>query len=1076
MRSLIAFAFLLSGCLQPDTVSCGGGAECPAEMVCTVGGCTTPGNVAACAGLSEGAGCTTDMGAEGVCLGGACQLAAWNATALIGANVLSNSALGLVPYGVAVDGFGNLYIADQANSRVLRVDATGAITTVASNRDLATDAELASVTGVAVDGVGNLFIVDQRNARVERVDPSGQITTVAGLFRNEGSAGDGGLANEAQLSAPSGIAVDGLGQLFIADTTNHRIRRIDTFGIISTVAGNGTADYKGDGGLATDAEIDLPGGVAVDHAGNLLIADTGNNCIRRVDANTGMISTIAGTGVDGYSGDGGLATLARLLQPTSVSADAAGNVFIADTQNLRVRRVDVVTGLITTFAGNGHEGYGGDGGLATDAPLSPYGIVIDPAGNLYVTDPTASRVRKVATTGVITSVAGDGDTDDGDGGAALAHSLSPGGVAIDAQGNVYITDTQASRIRKVDPDGVLTTIGGNGLQGYAGDGGAALAAELSSPRGIAVDGLGNLYIADELNFRIRRIDATGTITTVAGNGTSGSSGDGGPAIDAELTTPVAIAIDALGNLYIADEEANRIRKVDTAGVITTLAGTGAYGSGSVDGEATLSELAAPTGVAVDGNGNVYIADSQNYLIRRVDPGGMITTIAGDGSPGFVGDSGPAIDAEVSDAASVVVAPDGSLYIADVGNRRIRWIDTAGTITTVVGAMTPGYTGDGGPAMSAGLGFATAVSIDSHGQLYIIDGSIVRRVDGAGIITAIAGPLDPPGTGPLAQARLDDPTAFIITPGFTLFASESSATVERATATALDAVIGRYPQSQPTGAIARYRDGGFGAVSGLAYDADAGRIYLTESSQNRIDVVTINNPSDPTTWTIASLANAAATAGFADGDATTALFRGPTGLYIDTAAQNLYVADTGNHAIRVIDLAKARVTTVAGVGAKLGYFGDGGPATEALLYHPRAIALCNGDLLIADAGNNRVRRVAGGANGTISTVLGDGTAASSGEGAPSSTFPVNGPVGIACDALGDLFVTSTTSVRLLPANAGGAVDGNGAVQTIYGGQPRDTFPANVTGCLAGIVVIDATTVQVTDSCTGLLVQLVRGSGS
>jgi hypothetical protein len=273
-------------------------------------------------------------------------------------------------------------------------------------------------------------------------------------------------------------------------------------------------------------------------------------------------------------------------------------------------------------------------------------------------------------------------------------------------------------------------------------------------------------------------------------------------------------------------------------------------------------------------------------------------------------------------------------------------------------------------------------------------------------------------------------------------------------------------------LARFRDRTFGNVGGIAYDATAGLIYLTESSANRIDVVTVVDPADPTKWTIAPLANASGTAGFGDGAAGTATFRNPTGLYLDSAAHLLYVADTGNHVVRMIDLGTNTVSTIVGTPATRGYFGDGQAATSALLFAPEAIIRCsNGDLFVADTGNNRIRRIAASTN-VISTVLGDGTAASSGEGTPATSFPVDTPRGLACDGLGNLIVTSTRAVRLVPADATGVVDGSGAVETIYGAPPAASFPASVTRCLTGLAVTDSATIQITDSCTGLLVELHR----
>jgi DNA-binding beta-propeller fold protein YncE len=257
------------------------------------------------------------------------------------------------------------------------------------------------------------------------------------------------------------------------------------------------------------------------------------------------------------------------------------------------------------------------------------------------------------------------------------------------------------------------------------------------------------------------------------------------------------------------------------------------------------------------------------------------------------------------------------------------------------------------------------------------------------------------------------------------------------------------------------------VSGVAYDPTTDRIYLIKGS--RIDVVTMVKPADETTWTIGVLAGGPA--GFANGDAASARFQTPAGLFLDPIAKVLYVADTGNHAVRAINLATMQVSTVAGTPTERGYFGDGGHATDALLFAPEAITSCpGGELFIADTGNHRIRRID--ATGTITTVLGDGTAASSGEGEPAREFPIDSPRGLACDAIGNLYATSTTTVRQLPANDSHVVDGAGPVLTIYGAPPRETFPSSVTRCLTGIAIVDASTLHVADSCAGLLLELRR----
>ena len=332
-----------------------------------------------------------------------------------------------------------------------------------------------------------------------------------------------------------------------------------------------------------------------------------------------MITTVAGTGVGGYSGDGGPAIAAQLNSPQSVTVDGTGNLYIADTQNHRIRKVDT-SGVITTVAGTGAGGYSGDGGSATAAQLDyPHGVTVDGTGNLYIADTHNHRIRKVDTSGVITTVAGNGVGGySGDGGAATAAQLnSPQSVTIDDTGNLYIADRNNHRIRKVDISGVITTVAGNGAGGYSGDDGSATAAQLNNPFGVTVDGTGNIYIADTQNHRIRKVDTSGVITTVAGNGAGGYSGDDGSATAAQLSYPYGVTVDSAENLNIADTYNHRIRKVDTSGVITTVAGTDVAGYFGDDGSATAAQLYYPTGVTVDGTDSLYIADTQNHRIRKV---------------------------------------------------------------------------------------------------------------------------------------------------------------------------------------------------------------------------------------------------------------------------------------------------------------------------------------------------------------------------------------------------------------------------------------------------------------------------
>ncbi len=343
-------------------------------------------------------------------------------------------------------------------------------------------------------------------------------------------------------------------------------------------------------------------------------------------AHAQIISTVAGDGIQGSGGDGGQATAARLRVPLAVTFDSSGNFYISDTQNNSIRKVSSA-GVISTVAGNGTEGFSGDGGAATAAQLSnPVGLAFDGAGNLYIADEVNNRIRKVNSAGVISTVAGTGARGfDGDGGQATAAQLSfPTGVIVDGAGNIIIADRGNNRIREVNANGVISTIAGNGNASFGGDGGAATAAQLDTPTGVALDGAGDLYIADANNNLIRKVDTNGIISTFAGNGTGGLSGDGGAATAAQLNNPFSLALDSANNLYIADLGNNVIRKVSRSGAIFTVAGTGTASFGGDGGQATAAQLNSPFGVALDSSDALYIADTRNNRIRKVTNSSVFT--------------------------------------------------------------------------------------------------------------------------------------------------------------------------------------------------------------------------------------------------------------------------------------------------------------------------------------------------------------------------------------------------------------------------------------------------------------------
>ncbi|HEX4232631.1 MAG TPA: SMP-30/gluconolactonase/LRE family protein [Bryobacteraceae bacterium] len=640
------------------------------------------------------------------------------------------SSASVTPSAAAVDASGNVYfvsgnaVFEIKSGVLLRVAGSVAVPGYAGDLGPATSAMLSDPEGLAVDLAGNLYLADTGNNCVRRVYPNGTIVTIAGTGAY-GYAGDGAAATSATLANPAGIAVDTAGNVYVADSGNHAIRKISASGIITTLAGNGVPGYSGDGGAAVNAELDNPTGVAVDSSRNVYVADMYNCVIREITASEEIV-TFAGNRIPGYLGDGSQATTAELAYPTDVAVDGSGNVYIADSQNSVIRKVSTA-GVIGTVAGNGTAGYAGDSGSATLGELNfPSGIAVTSSGTLYIADSGNSRVRQVTSSGTISTVAGNGAYA-GSGNAAL---VNPAGVALDSAGNLYIADEGTNTIRKLSPAGTISTIGGTAVYGYSGDGAAATAAKFAYPAGIAVDTSGNVYVVDSYNSRVRKIATNGLVTTVAGNGRQGYSGNGSAATSAELNFPQGIAVDSAGNLFIADTNNSCIRKV-SGGIITTIAGNGTAGYLGDNGPASASELNFPYGGAVDATGNVYIADTLNNVIRQISTTGTITTVAGNGFRGYSGDGGAPTSAELNFPVSVAVDASGSLYIADSENYVVRRV-SAGTIATIAGQGRDGYAGDLGPASSAQLGQSHSLVLDSRADVYLADysNSVVRMISPA----------------------------------------------------------------------------------------------------------------------------------------------------------------------------------------------------------------------------------------------------------------------------------------------------------------------------------------------------------
>ena len=524
---------------------------------------------------------------------------------------------------------------------------------------------------------------------VFRVDANGVIWRVAGTSR-KGFSGDGGLALNAQLFSPAGVVADTAGNLYIADAGNNRIRRVAPDGVIATVAGGGAATGAGP---AVAAALETPVAVALDRDGSLLVLEFGANRIRRVNQ-SGLISPVP--------------VSAGLKGPTSLAVDDTGNIYVADAGNNAVRRISP-QGVTTTVAGTG-----------TRLGLNfPDGVAVDGGGTLYISDSGNQRIVKLQAPG-LTVVAGNGTGGyAGDGGLATKASLYyPNDVALGADGTIFIADSANGRIRSVASDGTITTVAGNG---------SIPPIEVPAPAAVAAAPSGDLYFSDTSRHRVRRISPGGIVTTAAGTGAGGFDGDAGPAANAQLDLPTGLAVDGSGNLFIADSGNNRIRKVSSDGKISTVFGDGA-----------AATLGLPTGLSLDAAGNLYVTEIGSNRVRKVAPNGSASVLASTG---------------LSAPSAVAVGADGTVYVCDTGNNRVVAIANGATRTVATGKNpagvavdasgnvwyadtgadrlvrvggpslglgADGYAGDGGPASTALFSGPTSLGFDATGHLFVVD--------------------------------------------------------------------------------------------------------------------------------------------------------------------------------------------------------------------------------------------------------------------------------------------------------------------------------------------------------------------
>ncbi|MEO6995369.1 MAG: MBG domain-containing protein [Lacunisphaera sp.] len=628
------------------------------------------------------------------------------------------------PYGVAVDGAENVYVADSRNHTIRKIDSNGVVTTFAGSANapgsadgIGTQARFNQPDGVAVDAAGNVYVADTANSTIRKITATGVVTTLAGAAGNFGSTDGTGRA--ALFSGPYGVAVDGSGNVYVADTGNHVIREITAAGVVTTIAGT-AGNYGAADGTGSAAQFDNPMGIAVDGSNNIYVADVSNSTIRKI-APGGVVTTLAGkAGVVGAAD--GTGSAAQFRYAPGVSVDGSGNVYVADWNNFTIRKI-TPAGVVTTLAGLA--GYGGatDGtGGAARFNYPPGVAVSSTTGNVYVADYYNYTIRKITSGGVVTTLAGLASSAgfaNGTGGAAQFNE--PQGVAVDGAGNVYVADTANHVIRKITAAGVTTTLAGTAGSPGSADGSGS-AAQFNSPSGLAVDGSGNVYVADANNGTIRKITTSGIVSTFAGNANLRGWADGAVNL-ARFGVPSGVAVDAAGNVYVAETDNNTIRKI-SAGVVTTLAGS-ATDRGAVDGTGSAARFNYPGSVAVDSSGNVYVADTQNYSIRKITPAGLVTTFAGSSGISSITD-GTGSAARFNFPTGVAVDSSGTVYVADSGLPTIRKITPAGLVTTLAGGGNLGSLD--GVGASAQFLNPSGIALDGAGNLYVADtdNNVIRK--------------------------------------------------------------------------------------------------------------------------------------------------------------------------------------------------------------------------------------------------------------------------------------------------------------------------------------------------------------
>jgi sugar lactone lactonase YvrE len=618
------------------------------------------------------------------------------------------------PLGVAIDSSGNIYVADTSNDVIRKITPSGVVSTLAGTpgKAGATDgtgsaARFNGPSGIAVDTAGIVYVTDMQNGTVRKITPAGDVSTLAGLAGSYGSTDDNG--SNARFIAPFGIAVDMAGNVFVTDSAANTVREITPAGDVTTLAGNATVSGDYLDGTGSAARFSAPAGIAVDSSGNLYVADAGNQVIRMVTI-AGVVSTVAGVPTKSGSDDGDTAH-AHFNTPIGMAVDSGGALYVTELANETVRKI--ASGMVSTVAGLAGTTGTADGNGSTARFNAPAGIAVDATGQLFVADRNNNSIRAISTTADVTTFTGlpaQQAGTDGNGGAA--RFSTPDGIAVFPDGRLAVADTGNDTIRTVTMAGDVTTLAGTAGAVGTTDGSGSLA-RFQNPVGLAADAAGNLYVADTLNHTIRTVAPDGTVATLAGSpGTSGNA-DGAGLTTARFSLPGGVTVGPQGNLYVADTGNSLIRQITPGGIVSTLAGNTA-GSGFADGTGSAAYFSVPVGLVVDLAGNIYVADTGNNAIRRITPGGVVTTLAGNSLAGAADGNGRS--ATFNKPQGIAIDGDGNLYVADTGNSLLRKVTPAGDVTTLAG--TAGVEGVAPGGLPGTLNHPLGIAVGADGKLYV----------------------------------------------------------------------------------------------------------------------------------------------------------------------------------------------------------------------------------------------------------------------------------------------------------------------------------------------------------------------